>query len=190
MIRRIFVTLGQEILIVCILLFVGYRVALIFDWIPENISPTGFIKQEYKDFKKSLIEDSIIDDYYGRTALILLKSVERSERYFAERKLIAEEQANISDECKSNAIMRFFMYGGKDSAENRQCTPKKLEIKKDRAERKLEPKDSAPSESSAPINPSAPINLSVPSTPSTPINPNPKINPSVTIDINTQINNK
>ncbi len=157
MIQRILVTTGQWILIICILVFVSYRVALIFEWVPENFSPSGVIHQQYIEFKENLLQDSMTDDNYGHAALILLKTLARSERYVAERKIIADEQANISEECKSNSIMRYFMFLGKDSGANKQCTPKRLEIKKDRQERKVAPIDSTTINVDPPVSTSTPV---------------------------------
>jgi len=127
--KRFVVTTGQLFLVIAILIFVGYRVALNLDMVPEGFSPSGIARMEYQDFKKGLAEDANPDDFHGKVAIITYNTLNRIEKYIADRKQNKLVNSKYEAECEENSIMRFFMFMGSSKGENARCMPRNLQLK-------------------------------------------------------------
>ena len=146
------INLGQLLLAVVIVVFVLYRVALLFDLIPEDFSPSGFVHNEYKSFKMSLAEDTGAPGVRGKIAKIMLKNIDRIEDYYTAKNNMTEEEKRIAAECDQNSLYRFFMFLGGDKGENSACIANEAKIE---AENSKQPVVSTPGPTvnSAPIQP-------------------------------------
>lgn len=124
------VRVGQIILVLIILVFVGYRLALIFNWVPEDFSPGGLIVTEYKAFKIDLHDASSRPGSSGKIAKVMINNIERIEKYYEARQKLAAEEEALLKECNENDLFRFFMFLGDDKAkENQECMERNLRLK-------------------------------------------------------------
>lgn len=125
---RILVTLGQLILVLIVLVFILYKLALALDMVPEDFSPKGMAHTEYKLFKDQLKSASVDDDLQGKLARIAWVSIDKTETYFTRDDVLDAQQKRIAESCQENSIMRFFMFMGKDSVHNKNCIKQNMRI--------------------------------------------------------------
>lgn len=146
------INLGQLLLAVVIVVFVLYRVALLFDVIPEDFSPSGFVHHEYKSFKMSLAEGTGEPGVRGKVAKIMLKNIERIEGYYTAENNMTEEERRIAAACDESALYRFFMFLGGDKGENSACIANEAQIEAENSKKSVVTTP-GPTVNSAPIQP-------------------------------------
>lgn len=129
MITRTILTLGQILLVCMIIIFVLYRVALLFDLVPDDFSPSGVVHKEYISFKQQLAADAEADEFTSHGSLIVLKLLEEAEKYQADKKQRDEAEERLEVSCQENSIYRFFMFMGDDKENVNKCNPSNMPLK-------------------------------------------------------------
>lgn len=114
----------EIIIVVVLLLVVTYRVALVYDYIPEEYQPSVVLGEAYVEFKKGLQMDVNEQGMFSDGAKWTLDRLDALEKYFYNQKLRYARAKMISERCQENMIFRFFMYLGDE--ENPNCTKSNL----------------------------------------------------------------
>jgi len=112
----------EIVITVIIVVTISYRVAVVYDWIPADSQPVAVIKNQYKQLKIAMFEESRKPTLLGKTTYFILSTARSIEKYFdeKEKKDKLEEQTIAS--CQENGIFRFFM--GMGSNNSGQCIPR------------------------------------------------------------------
>lgn len=117
----------EVIIVVTILLIIAYRVALVYDYIPEEYHPSVLADDVYQNMKselKGVAADQ--SNAFSDSAQWSVERLDAIEVYLQERKLRYERAEEVSKRCNENMIFRFFMYMGDE--DNPNCTEKNLVI--------------------------------------------------------------
>ncbi len=115
-----------EIIIVGIILFiVAYRVALVYDYIPDEYHPSVLADDVYHVIKsetQAVAADE--SSAFREPAQWSLEQMNAAEVYVQEKKMRFARAEAVAKRCNENMIFRFFMYMG--DADNQECTQKNL----------------------------------------------------------------
>lgn len=135
------VLLGWEVILaIIIFLFLLYRVALAYDWIPEEYLPSTIISREYTELKKALrikSNDPGVGAKFSRMSIGIMEDV---EDYVERVRANAARRAEIAAKCNENQIFRFFMeWGGKKTDECLESNVRMQAAEKESGIRKEQP---------------------------------------------------
>lgn len=123
----------RDILTVLAAIIVGiyiiYRLALIYGWVPKDFEPSTLMKNEYKQFKIALLNRSVEPDLLGKISKITLAITLNLERNIIKQEQEAANEEEVSARCQENSLFRFFMYLGASEEEKKKCTESDLKLK-------------------------------------------------------------
>lgn len=163
-------------IITTIVLIVLYRLALVYDYIPDEYRPSALFGDIYRNTKQALIVEAQENSTLGKISkniVAKLNAMEEDIRLEEER---SAREAKIAAECDENPIFRFFMHLGEESE---GCTQRNMKLKQatqevfDSVNKNADPTKSAP----APVTPKAPQYQPYAAPVVTPVQPTPAPTP-------------
>lgn len=114
----------EAIIIIAIILFFTYRLALAYDYIPYEYQPSIIISENYTQIKTGLLIESEQEGWLGYVAKSTLDTINAIETYVKNKKDSYAKAEEVATRCHENMIFRFFMFMGDE--DNQNCTEQNI----------------------------------------------------------------
>lgn len=143
------------IIVIVVVVVTAYRMAVIFDWLPEDFKPTEIALTEYKDFKVFLMQKTMAPGAVGSSARGILHVFADIEKYIKDKQEEERLDALLPEECRSGSIFRFFMFMSNPVDKKYGCTRENLRLKNalddaNNINHEVKPQKAAPAPAPAP----------------------------------------
>ncbi len=118
------------IVIIIVLLITAYRLAIIFDWLPEDFKPGEIALHRYQDAKAFLLKEGMQPGAVGSMSRSTLDTFNSIEKYIKKQQEQQKLQEQLPEECRNNSIFKWFMYMSGAENKNNSCTRQNLQMQK------------------------------------------------------------
>ncbi len=117
----------EFLIVVGIILFSLYRVALAYDYVPYAYQPQVIGDKIYQQSKIWLVEVEAENNFLGHAARAIVKQMTRIEAYFLAQSERYRQINEIAKRCNENIIYRYFMFMG--DLTNPNCSESNIGLK-------------------------------------------------------------
>jgi hypothetical protein len=118
--------LWEIFIVVAIIVLVGYRLALVYDFVPDQYQPSTILDDVYDGIKQGLAAEAQQNNMVGHSAQWSLNELKEFEKYRRNKQRNYEMAEKIAARCKENMLFRFFMFMGDE--DNQNCSEQNMQL--------------------------------------------------------------
>lgn len=111
-------------IVVFFIIVIIYRLALVYDFVPDSFQPGTVLQEVYADVKQDLLTLVAQDTVTGHAAKWTLNRMIAWEKYFHMKKIRYIRAKAAAERCQENMLFRYFMFMGEE--DNSQCSERNM----------------------------------------------------------------
>jgi hypothetical protein len=116
----------ETLIITGIILIVIYRLALVYDYVPEAYWPSTILSNSYKGFKVVLLDEESSPSALGQAAHYVLIQLKEAEDYVKKQQTDYEIAEKTAERCHENMLFRYFNFIGDEA--NTGCSEQNMKL--------------------------------------------------------------